>query len=89
MPEPKTSAAAPPSIAASASSSRDCVGLPSRMYMYPSGVSAAGPCSNVVERWIGGATAPVAGSGFAARVDGARLELHGGSLSPYGESPGS
>jgi hypothetical protein len=34
------------------------------MYMYPRGVSPAGPCSKVVERWIGGATAPVAGSGF-------------------------
>ena len=65
MPEANASAPAAESIAVSDASRRDCVGFPSRMYMKPCSMAPSGACSNVVERWIGGASAAVDGSGSA------------------------
>jgi hypothetical protein len=38
------------------------VGFPERVYEKPEGKLVSGARSNVVDRWMGGVTAPVAGS---------------------------
>src|ERR1019366_6098173 len=63
MPEANASAPAPPSRGERASSRSVCVGFDSRMYVWaPRGVNSASR-SNVVDRYKGGATEPVAASG--------------------------
>src|SRR5678816_572986 len=65
IPDANAIAAAPPSICAMADSRARRLGFASRIYAYPDGNDPSGARSNVVERWIGDATAPVAGSGSA------------------------
>jgi hypothetical protein len=67
IPDAKTSAPAAPSSCAKAVSSWLVVGPPSRAYWAPPGTSSSlSSRAKVVERWIGGATPPVAVSGSAA-----------------------
>ena len=62
-PEANAKARAPPSTAASASSSAVRVGLPEREYSYPPRSPPTPSCLYVETWWIGGTTAPVAASG--------------------------
>src|SRR4029453_655932 len=62
VPEAKAAAAAPPSSALIPCSSAWRFGLSLRVYINPREYVPAASRSNVVERWIGNETAPVAGS---------------------------
>src|SRR5215470_3871622 len=62
VPDAKAAAAAPPSSALIPSSSAWRFGLLLRVYMNPREYVPSASRSNVVERWIGAETAPVAGS---------------------------
>src|ERR1019366_3611227 len=61
-PDAKAAPDDPPSSAAKAASRPLRFGLSLREYRYPCGYEPSAARSNVVERWMGGATAPVAAS---------------------------